>query len=302
MKIALSGSTGLVGKSLAQYFQSKGAAVIPIKRVTGIEGPQRNYIPWNPRNQQFNLESLEGLDAVIHLAGANIADRRWTKGYKKIIWDSRVQATQALSAALAQLKKPPALFLCASAIGYYGAREAHELIDENADPGQDFLAQLCVHWERATQSAQKAGIRVVNMRLGVVLSPHGGALKKMLPIFKLGLGGKLGTGKQMMSWIDLDEIPRAVDFLWQHRDIKGPVNFVSPQPVSNREFTKIFAKCLQRPAVLPAPAFALRLVLGEMADALLLNGAKIIPQKLIQNGYHFLYDDLERAVVQTLRK
>ena len=294
-KILISGFSGLIGSAIISHLESKGHNVVRLVRSLP-KHDQHNTISWNIERKEIPLELLENFDAVIHLAGANIADHRWTPQHKKNILNSRVESTQLLASALMKLKHPPKVFFCASAIGYYGNHNPEKIIDENHPVGHDFLADVCRRWEEATQPAQKTGIRVVNLRFRVVLSPKGGALAKMLPIFKLGLGGPLGSGQQVMSWIALEEIPRILSFLLETEDISGPINCVAPQPVSNKGFTKILGQVVHRPTFFPAPSFGIRLLLGEMADALLLGGALVIPKKLIDANYQFNYPDLRSAL------
>jgi uncharacterized protein (TIGR01777 family) len=261
----------------------------------------RKVIRWDIDRGEIDLAGLEGHDAVIHLAGANLAERRWTEGFKQIIKDSRVKSTTFLSEALTRLRKPPAILLTASAVGFYGNAEHDEEFNELSPKGDSFLSQVCDLWERVTEPVKKIGIRVVHMRMGMVLGQGGGALTKILPIFKLGLGGKLGTGQQIISWISVHEIPFMVGHIL-NTQIAGAVNFVSPQPVSNTEFTKTLAQLLHRPAIFPVPHFAVRLMFGEMADELLLGGAKIMPRRFLDTGYEFAYPDLKKALEYILYK
>ncbi|NOY29591.1 MAG: TIGR01777 family protein [Planctomycetes bacterium] len=290
--ILITGSTGLVGTALVASLESDGHRVLrAVRRET--RNPQE--LRWDPVAGEIERDKLTEVDAVVHLAGANIAGRRWSKSYKQLMLDSRTQGTRLLCETLAWLDRKPRALVCASAIGYYGARGDTEL-DETAPCGEGFLPELCMQWERACEPARDAGIRVVNMRIGVVLSPDGGALKKMLLPFKLGAGGILGTGRQYFSWIALDDVIHATKFLLNHETISGPVNLTSPQPVTNREFTKALGKVLSRPTILPMPAFAARLAFGEMADALLLTGARVSPQVLADGGYEFLHPSLGPAL------
>lgn len=294
LRIAITGSSGLIGTAVAGYFQRQGHVVTPLVRSKSMAG--ENAVYWDIPSRQIEADKLEGHDVVIHLAGANIAARRWSPQFKEEILFSRVQGTELLCRTLSRLKIPPNTLFSASAIGIYGNNAPHISIDEEYNVGNGFLADVCVQWEKAAEPAESSGIRVVFMRFGVVLSPKGGALAKMLPAFKLGLGGRLGTGTQMMSWIALDEIPPAIEHLISATKTAGPVNFVSPQPVSNTEFTKILAKVIRRPAVFPVPAFGVRLLFGEMGQTLLLEGARVIPRRLQESGYAFRYPDLEAAL------
>ncbi len=290
--ILITGSTGLVGTAMVASLEGDGHRVL---RAVRRQARTPEELSWNPTTGQIEREKLTDVDAVVHLAGANIAGRRWSKSYKQLMLDSRTQGTRLLSETLASLDRKPRVLVCASAIGYYGARDDSEL-DETASCGEGFLPELCMQWERACGPARDAGIRVVNMRIGVVLSPKGGALKKMLLPFKLGAGGILGTGRQYFSWIALDDVVHATKFLLNHEGIAGPVNVVSPQPVTNHAFTKALGSVLSRPTIFPMPAFAARLAFGEMADALLLTGARISPKVLADQGYDFLHPSLGPAL------
>jgi uncharacterized protein (TIGR01777 family) len=296
LKIVITGSTGLVGKGLVQYFSSQGHRVVCLVRnqFSCKENPQNIY--WDYTNGKLDRKALEGVDVVIHLAGANIASKRWTKTYKDIIDQSRRASTRFLAENLAKLTQKPKVFLSASAVGFYGPQEPHVSVDEASPAGDDFLARVCKDWERASEPAVASGIRTIYMRTGMVLSPQGGALGKMFPIFKMGLGGVVGSGKQMMSWISIDEIPRIIEFLIQRTDIAGPINFVSPQAVTNKEFTKILGEVIHRPTIFPLPSFAVKILLGEMGETLLLSGANVLPQRLLKHGYIFQNAELKGAL------
>ena len=296
MKIAISGSSGLIGSRLIEYFSKEGHETTPIARSSTPLKSNRKVIRWTIEQGTVERDKLEGYDVVINLSGANLAQRRWTNEYKKIMRESRLLSTEVLCENLAQLKNPPKVLFSASAVGYYGASTAVDLKDETSARGKGFLADVCEAWERATQPAAQKGIRVIHMRLGMVLSKKGGALSMMLPIFKMGLGGRLGSGNQMISWIALEEIPHIIHHIIQRSNIQGPVNFVSPQCVTNGEFTKILGEVIKRPTVFPVPAFAVRLLFGEMGDELLLNGASVVPVKLAESGYKFTYGDLKEAL------
>lgn len=298
MRIAVTGSTGFIGSCVVSYFRSAGCQVARLVRPgrgMSLAG-DGDVIAWDPVSRKMDASLLEGYDAVIHLAGANIAQQRWTLPYKKLILSSRVEGAQFLSEVISNLKNPPKVLLSASAIGYYGNITPPVCVDESSKMGNGFLAKVCDQWEKATQSAQRRGVRVVHTRFGVVLSRKGGALAKMLPAFRLGLGGKLGLGSQMMSWIALEEIPRIMEHLIHTQGISGPVNVVTPNPVSNEEFTKVLAGCLNRKAILPVPSFMIRWLLGEMGQALLLDGAAVLPKRLMESGYVFRFPDLESAL------
>lgn len=298
MRIAVTGSTGFIGSCVVSYFRSAGCQVARLVRPgrgMSLAG-DGDVIAWDPVSRKMDASLLEGYDAVIHLAGANIAQQRWTLPYKKLILSSRVEGTQFLGEVISDLKNPPRVLLSASAIGYYGNITPPICADESSNMGIGFLAEVCEQWEKAAQSAQREGVRVVYTRFGVVLSRKGGALAKMLPAFRLGFGGRLGSGRQMMSWIALEEIPRIMEHLIHKEDISGPVNVVTPNPVSNEGFTKVLAGCLNRKAILPVPSFMIRWLLGEMGQALLLDGAAVLPKRLMESGYVFRFPDLESAL------
>jgi uncharacterized protein (TIGR01777 family) len=261
----------------------------------------KTEVEWSPDRYSIALARIEGFDAVVNLAGESIAEGRWTDDKKRRIRESRVKGTKLLGDALANLAVPPKTLVCASAIGYYGNR-GDELMTETSAPGDDFLAKVCAEWEDATALATEKGIRVVNARFGVILDTNGGALKKMLPPFRMGVGGKIGSGKQWMSWIALDDVVGGIQFALANDSIKGPVNFVAPVPVTNAEFTKTLGKVLSRPTVLPMPAFAIKLLFGEMGEALLLGSQRVAPERLAAAGYKFGYPQLEQALVHILEK
>ncbi|OFV95223.1 MAG: TIGR01777 family protein [Acidobacteria bacterium RIFCSPLOWO2_12_FULL_54_10] len=289
MKIAITGASGFIGSSLIPSLITSGHEVHPMVR--SQQKSTAGTIFWNPDTAYVNTPALEGINAVIHLSGEPITGR-WNPAKKDRIRNSRVRGTRLLSEALCQARKPPQLLISASAIGYYGDRDDHWLT-ENSDPGAGFLADTCVEWELATEAAQRHNIRVVMLRMGLILSTKGGALAQMLPPFKMGVGGKLGSGKQYMSWIVLDDLIAIVHHLLATETIAGPVNAVSPNPVTNREFTKTLAKVLGRPAIFPVPAFAVRLMFGQMGDEVVLAGARIKPDRLLHSGFHFHFAELE---------
>ncbi|MGI9429005.1 MAG: TIGR01777 family oxidoreductase [Bythopirellula sp.] len=290
--VVVTGASGLIGTRLVAALEDDGKRVL---RAVRRPAQHDQELSWDPPSGTIDREKLEGVDAVIHLAGAGIAAKRWTEKYKQLLIDSRVDGTTLIAETIASLDNPPRVFACASAIGYYGNRGNTEL-DESAASGDGFLPEVCMQWERACQAARDADIRTVNMRIGVVLSTAGGALKEMLTPFKLGGGGILGNGRQYFSWIALDDIVRAMQFLLDNNSLSGPVNLVSPNPVTNREFTKTLGRVLSRPTVLPMPAFAARLLFGEMADALLLASTRVVPGSLANAGFSYQYADLEPAL------
>lgn len=302
LRIAISGSSGLIGAAVVDFLLEKGHTVTPIIRSSTPLKTNKRVIRWKILSGEIDKDNLENHDVVIHLAGANIASQRWTREFKQEIWESRIKSTALLCHTLSRLKKPPRVVLSASAIGYYGHVPPPEQKDESSPPGMDFMADLCQAWEGATKPAQDRGLRVVHMRLGMVLSPLGGALAKMLPVFKLGLGGKLSSGKQMISWVALDEIPRIIVYLLNNEKFSGPVNLVSPNAVANGEFTRILGAILKRPTLFPMPAFAIKMMFGQMGELLLLNGANIRPTNLLRGGYQFIYSDLQSAVEHCLKK
>lgn len=260
-----------------------------------------NEFQWNPTGAPAisNPEALEDLTAAFHFSGANLAGHRWRDGYKKELLESRVESTRALSAILARLRRPPQLLMVASAVGIYGNR-GDELLDETSAPGTGFLADLCRRWEEASRPAARAGIRVIHLRFGVVLAKSGGALGKMLPWFRFGLGGKLGDGRQYMSWIALPDAVAALQFLLDQPAASGSYNITTPNPVSNAQFTRILAAQLHRPSFFSVPAFALRFALGEMADEGLLAGVRAYPARLMSAGFQFAYPNLVHALPAVL--
>lgn len=299
MKILISGSHGLVGKALINSLSKDGHEVVRLVRQARTAGAAE--IEWHPEKGMIDAERLEGLDAVVHLAGESIASGRWTSEKKRAIIDSRVKGTRLLSESVAKLSQPPAVFVSASAIGYYGDRGDEQLTEQSA-PGAGFLADVCREWEKATAAAEEKGIRTVLARFGIILDEHGGALAQMLTPFRMGVGGRLGDGKQWMSWIALHDVVSAIRFLIDDNFVSGPVNFVSPFPVTNAEFTRTLASVLSRPAIFPVPAFAARLAFGEMADALLLSGQKVEPAVLQARGYAFSLPRLELALRKILHR
>ncbi len=299
MKVLVSGASGLVGSALVPFLTAGGHRVTRLVRSQPRPGVAE--IHWDPAAGVQDLRSLEGMDAVVHLAGENIASGRWTAARKARIRDSRVTGTSTLCETLTRLAQPPKVLVSASAIGYYGDRGAEPLW-ENSAFGTGFLPEVCRVWEEATQPAVHKGIRVVLLRIGIVLSPAGGALAKLLFPFKLGLGGIIGSGKQYMSWIALDDVAGAIHHALVTDTLQGPVNAVAPFPVTNREFTKTLGWVLGRPTVLPLPAFAAHLALGEMADALLLASTRVEPKRLLATQYAFRCPELDGALRHVLGK
>jgi uncharacterized protein (TIGR01777 family) len=296
MKVLITGSSGLIGSALVPFLTSEGNSITRLLRSpASSKGSGGSEIVWNPGGPSAASSKLEGFDAVIHLAGENIAEGRWTEAKKARIRESRTKPTRALSEALAKLSNPPRTLVSASAVGFYGHR-GDEILREGSAPGSGYLPEVCLGWEGATASAVQKGIRVVHLRFGVVLATTGGALAKMLPPFRMGVGGKVGDGKQYMSWIALDDVMGAIHHVLITDRLIGPVNAVAPNPVTNSEFTKTLGRVLSRPTLFPVPAAAARIAFGEMADAVLLASARVIPARLVETGYQFRYPELEGAL------
>jgi len=293
MRILISGASGLVGSGAAEALRADGHTVGRLVRPG--KTPAAGDVAWDPNAAVIDLAALEGADAVLHLSGASVAEGRWTNSRKRILRGSRLGSTRVLIDALGKLQQKPRVFLAASAIGYYGSR-GDEVLTEASSNGRDFLAQLVRDWEAESLRAQQIGLRTVLLRFGIILSVRGGALPKMLTPFKIGAGGRLGSGRQWMSWIALDDVVGAIRVALAGDELAGPVNIVAPNPVQNSEFTRGLASALRRPALFPAPAFMLRLALGEMADEMLLASTRVTPEKLLLSGFKFRYPDLEAAL------
>jgi len=293
-RILLSGASGLIGTALQRAAQKDSFEITRLVRRHHLAGAGAIY--WNPRRTRSapHPVEIEGFDALVHLSGANVG-RRWTEKYRQDIVASRVTSTEALCECLAGVRHRPPVLLCASAIGIYGDR-GDEVLTEESAVGEGFLAETCKAWEKAARRAGELGIRVVHLRFGVVLSRDGGALNKMLPAFRSGLGGKLGTGRQWMSWISLRDAVRAILFLIHHDELSGSFNITAPHPVTNAVFTMELARAVRRPAILPVPASALRLVFGEMADATLLASERVLPQRLMDAGFRFEDEQIGTAL------
>ena len=299
MDIAITGSTGLIGTALCSRLAGDGHTVIPVVR--RAVAPSEVALQWDPATGSIDAGGFEGLDAVVHLAGAGIGDKRWTVERKREILESRTKSTALLATTLAGLDRPPAVLISGSAIGFYGER-GDELLTEQSPPGEDFLAEICTAWEAETTPARDAGIRVATIRTGIVLSAAGGALTKMLPLFKVGAGGKFGSGHQWWSWISLDDEISAIDHLLHH-PISGPVNLTAPNPETNAAFTKTLGRVMGRPSFLGVPKFGPKLLVGgELAEALLFTSARVLPAVLEASGFVFAHGDLDAALRHVLAK
>lgn len=295
MKVLVTGSHGLIASALIPRLQGDGHTVTRLVR----QSPGPGELQWDPEGGTIDRGGVEGHDAVVHLAGVGIGDHRWTAEHKRAVLDSRVKGTRLLSETIAGLEQKPVL-VSGSAVGYYGNRGDEQLTEASA-PGDDFLAEICTQWEAATAAADAAGIRVVHLRTGIVLSKGGGAIKQMLTPFKLGVGGKLGSGRQWFSWIHIDDEVGAILHALTHDDVRGPLNAVAPNPVTNADFTKALGRALHRPTVVPVPSFGLRLLFGrEMADTMLLSGQRVLPTVLQQSGYQFVQPDLDTALASVV--
>ena len=297
MKVLITGSSGLVGSALTDFFVANGDEVI---RLLSRSAPADSPV-WDPENGEINLAGVRDISAVVHLASDNLGEGRWNDRKKNSILNSRVKGTQLLSEFFAATEHKPNVIVSASAVGYYGNR-GEKRVDEASEPGKGFLADVCRQWEEATASAVDVGIRVANLRLGLILSAEGGTLKKMLLPFRIGLGGVIGSGKQYMSWVSIDDVIGTIQHIIANAAVRGPVNLVSPNPVSNREFTKTLGQVLNRPTIFPMPAFAARIAFGEMADELLLSSTRVIPKKLMDSGYEFRHPELGGAFEHLLNR
>jgi uncharacterized protein (TIGR01777 family) len=298
-KVLLSGASGMLGKALAKTLKQQGMNLFRLVRGAPDALDQ---LHWNPvTNELPDSGHLEGLSAAVHLSGANVASRRWSAAYKREMTESRVTTTRVLSQALAKLRNPPSVLVAASAVGFYGNR-GDQMLNESAVQGTGYFPDLCAEWEAATRPAEDAGIRVVHLRFAMVLGPAGGALAKLAPMFRLGLGGPLGSGRQWMSWISEDDAVAAALLALKNPSVSGPINVASPNPVTNAEFTRELGHAVHRPAIIPAPAFALRLAFGEMADEALLASTRAIPKRLVDAGFQFTYPTLPQAFAAALGK
>ena len=293
MKILISGSSGLIGSAAATALKSDGHNVVRLVRPG--KAPNPGDVQWDPMRATVDVAGLEGVDVVIHLSGAGIADGRWTEGRKQLLRSSRIDTTRVLVDSLSRLKQKPRVLIVASAIGYYGSR-GDEILTESSTNGTDFLALVCRDWEAEASRAAATGVSYHHVAHRVVLSGKGGALPKMLTPFKLGVGGRLGSGQQWMSWIAIEDVVGIIRHAIANEQVSGPVNVVAPNPVRNEEFTRLLAGMLHRPAIFPAPAFVLRLAMGEMADAVLLGSDRVKPDRMLAAGYKFRFEILEPAL------
>ena len=297
MNIVISGASGLIGTALVERLRASGHTVTRLVRREARQGE----ISWDPARGVLDASALEGTDAVIHLSGAGIGDKRWTPSYKREILESRTATTALLARTIASLSRKPSVFLSGSAIGIYGPRNDEQL-DESSNHGSGFLVDVCQQWEAAAKPAIDAGVRTVFLRTGIVLTPKGGALKKLLLAFRIGAGGRFGNGKQWQSWITLDDEIGAIQHLLT-ANVSGPVNLTAPSPVTNAEFTTVLAKVLRRPAILPIPSFGPKILLGgELADALLFTGQRVMPKALLASGYEFAHPTLDIGLRALLTK
>ncbi len=307
-RIAITGASGLVGTALVEHLQSPQTEFVYLQRPEASPASQRasmeledsQRVDWSPSQGVTDVSKLEGLDAFIHLAGRSISAARWTIAEKVRLRESRVLATQRLAQQVAALDRKPEVFICASAVGFYGDCGSN-WVTESDPPGEDFLGNLAFEWESATEPLVSAGIRVVKARLGIVMSPKGGALLKALPAFRLGVGGKMGSGTQFWSWISLEDCCRAIVLFKDNAQAIGPINLVSPNPVTNQQFTDALGAALGRPTLLPAPRWALRVALGEMADALLMASCRAKPQKLQELGFEYRHPELGSYLKSVLK-
>ena len=297
--IVVSGASGMLGTALRSELSARRVALVQLVRTEPITEGQ---LQWNPvrRPPMTRTVALEACNAAIHLSGASVAGHRWTAAYRRELISNRVDSTRTLASTLAGLRRPPQTLLVASAVGIYGNR-GNDILTEASPAGEGFLAELCMRWETATDPAEEAGIRVAHLRFGVVLGPRRGALGQMLPMFRLGLGGKLGRGSQWMSWISLSDAIRAILYVLDTPTLSGPVNVTSPDPVTNAEFTRSLARQLGRPAYLAMPEFALRLAFGDMADETLLASTRVIPEKLKAAGFQFEHPSIDQALAVALQ-
>jgi len=296
MNILITGASGLIGTSLVWYLKPSGNTVLSLSRT-----PETDGFKWDPAKGEIELPNNVNIDAVIHLAGENIARARWSKKQKESILQSRVKGTRLLVDAIIRLQPPPRILLSASGIGIYGDRH-NIILDEDDQLGEGFLVDVAREWEAVTKVAVETGIRVANLRMGIVMSKKGGVLKRLLPLFMYGFGAVLGSGNQYMSWVTIDDVVRAIEYILTNEDIKGPVNMVAPNPVTNREFTKTLGMVLRKPAILRIPSWAIQAVYGEMGKELLLASTRALPRRLLSSGFDFQFPCLEDGLRHILGK
>jgi uncharacterized protein (TIGR01777 family) len=292
LRVAITGASGFLGRGLAEALRRDGHEVLPLVR--GEPNRENGEVRWDPAASFVEVERLEGIDALVHLAAESI-DGRWTAAKKRRLRESRVTGTRLLAHALASMTAPPEVLVSASAVGIYGQDRGSELLDETSTPGSDFLSQVAVEWEAAAEPAARAGVRVVYPRFAMILGTEGGALARMLPVFRLGGGGRMGTGRQWMSWVTREDAVRAIRFLIDHRELRGAVNVVAPEPVTNETFTEELGKALHRPTLMAVPEVALHLAFGEMADATILASQRVVPERLLQAGFEFHHPRIDLA-------
>jgi len=298
VNILISAAGGLIGRNLVAYLQSKGFSIY--KLVRG-QSSNDNELFWNPYSENINLPNNIKFDAVIHLSGENISKGRWTKSKKERIVCSRVESTKNLVNAIIKMETKPDTFICASAIGYYGDR-GNKILTEDDEAGDDFISDMTIEWEDASQSAEDKGIRIINLRTGLVLSNEGGALPKLILPFKFGVGAITGNGKQYMSWIAMEDLIGGIYHSLINPNINGPINLVSPNPCTNRDFNKTLGGVLKRPAFFVIPSFIIKIIFGQMGKELLLSSTRVHPQKLLESGYTFNYPELEKALIHILKE
>ena len=294
MRVLISGASGLIGTALTSRLET---AEMEVKQLTrqNVDEEDEKRINWHPESGTLDAEQIEGFRVVVHLAGENVADESWTEEKKRRIMDSRVTSATLLCRVLAHLKEKPRMLICASAVGYYGNRGDEELT-ETSEPGTGFLSEVCQAWEQAVQPAVEAGIKVANLRIGMELTSHGGALQRVLPPFRLGLGGPVGGGRQWISWIAMDDLVGIILHCINNRRMTGAINAVAPNPVQNREFVQALGKVMGKPAITPVPAFAVKLALGEMGRELVLASTRVKPERLEQSGFEWQYPNIEDAL------
>ena len=298
MQVAITGATGMIGSALCRRLEASGHSVVRVERRPREGAPQDALPRWNPEQHWVSAGAFDGYDAIVHLAGASIGEGRWTERRKAVLRTSRLDATRLLVRHLETIPQRPGVLISASAIGLYGDR-GNELLPESAGQGQGFLAELSAGWEREARAAEQLGMRVATPRFGVVLDRDKGALPRMLTPIRFGVGGRLGNGKQWMPWVTLDDVTRAIEFLLTH-EVRGAFNVVAPEPATNAEVTRAIGRVLHRPTWFPVPPFALRLLLGQAADELLLSSARVVPQRLVEAGFSFAHPHLDEAMRSVL--